>query len=201
MESVAVGTETLKLSSPYMEGEAVRALQTGLRGIGYEFGPIDGTFGPLTAAAVELFKREAGIRPVDSVADRLVIEALGVSTEDLLGQLQYNNPLQQTMETAWCRGKKYLAIGSNIPLPIDIDRTKTAEEYMVAYRVSEHGEPELVPNQLNIYDSVPGDENYSPIWHLHYVIVPDDYAPNTLRSAEDVTRSSYEVRSSSRYVN
>jgi len=104
------------------------------------------------------------------------------------------------VETAWYNGKKYWAFGPNVPLPIDLAQTKTDQEYMIAYAVSPHGEPDLVPLQLNIYDSIPGQTAYSPIWHLNYVIVPPNYVANTLRSANQVLSSGYPTIASSRYV-
>lgn len=39
-------------------------------------------------------------------------------------------------------------------------------------------------------------KKYSPIWQLNYVIVPLDYAPNTLRSERDCLSSGHEIRQS-----
>lgn len=87
-----------------------------------------------------------------------------------------------------------------MPLPIDPAQTKTAQEYMIAYAVSPHGEPDLVPLQLNIYDSIPGQAAYSPICRLNYVIVPPGYGANTLRSASQVLSSGYPISASDRCV-
>lgn len=194
----------VKLSEPYQRGPDVVAIQIALRGEGYNFGPIDGIYGPLTAGAVEMWKRWLGVTPVNTVVDLPIYYRLGVrclGTESQTEQLDYNNPLYQPVETAWSSGKKYWAFGPNIPLPINPSETKVAQEYMVAYSVSEHGEPSLVPLQLNIYDSIPGMAAYSPIWHLNYVIVPERYQANTLRSAQQVKNSGYPIISSDRYVN
>ncbi len=192
------------LTQPYTQGENVKAVQIALKGWGYDFGPIDGIFGPLTAGAVEMFKRYEGIKPVNPMVDLPIYYALGVrcvSSPDLTEQLDYNNPLAQIVETAWYNGKKHWAFGPNIPLPINPEQPKTAQEYMIAYSVSEHGEPDLVPLQHNIYDSIPGMAKYSPIWHLNYVIVPRDYIPNTYRSADQVLNSGRPIIKSNRYVN
>lgn len=191
------------LTHPYTRGDNVRAIQIALRGEGYDFGPIDGIYGPLTAAAVEMFKQWQGIKPVNPVVDLPIYYQLGVrcvSTPELTEQLDYNNPLYQPIETAWYNGRKYWAIGPNIPLPINPDKTKVAQEYMIAYSVSIHDWPNLVPLQLNIYDSIPGMPEYSPIWHLNYVVVPRDYQANTLRSVQDVKNSGYPIHSSNFYV-
>ncbi|MQA76835.1 MAG: hypothetical protein GEU88_21575 [Solirubrobacterales bacterium] len=63
------------------------------------------------------------------------------------------------------------------------------------------GRPERVPGQYGIYDSKPGDANYSPIWRYNYVIVPRDYEPNTLRSEEDCLRGGYQLVQSDVFTN
>lgn len=183
-------------------GIDVKEVQRALKAQGYNFGPEDGKLGPLTEHAIEMFKLEKGIKPADAKLDPEVCDVLGMRRMGSDAEaLEYNNPLSQVLETAWFKGKKYWAIGPNIPIPVDASKTKTAEEYMVCYAVSPHDEPSLVPLQLNIYDSVPGMSQYSPIWHLNYVVVPKDYEANTLRSVEDVKKSGYQIVDSGRYVN
>ncbi len=84
---------------------------------------------------------------------------------------------------------------------------KVAQEYQLVYRVSLdkrgklRGEPERVPGQYNIYDSIPGMKTYSPIWQFNYVVVPRDYTANTLRSERDCLMSGYEIRRSTVFEN
>lgn len=52
---------TLKLSDPMMRGEDVYALQTGLRALVFDPGPLDGIFGRATRDATIAFQRAAGI--------------------------------------------------------------------------------------------------------------------------------------------
>src|SRR5207249_4314479 len=97
--------------------------------------------------------------------------------------LEFNNPFDQTMERVWFDGKLVYAIDCG-QLDVDLERVKVAQEYQVVYDVAldDEGklerEPEPVPGQYNIYDSVPGMDKYSPIWQFHYVIVPRDYQVN-----------------------
>ncbi len=68
------------LSSPSLlrtgsRGETVRQLQAFLAGAGYETGPADGVFGPLTASAVEAFQRSRGLTP-DGVVGSLTRAAI-----------------------------------------------------------------------------------------------------------------------------
>lgn len=58
-----------------------------------------------------------------------------------------------------------------------------------------------MPGQYGIYDSRPGDANYSPIWRYHYVVVPRDYQPNALRSEDAVLASGYEAIHADTYTN
>lgn len=58
-----------------------------------------------------------------------------------------------------------------------------------------------IEGQHNICDTVPDDKGYSAIWKFYYVIVPQDYQPNTLRSEQDYLDSGYEIRESSYYEN
>jgi hypothetical protein len=63
------------------------------------------------------------------------------------------------------------------------------------------GRPERVPGQYSIYDSRPGDANYSPIWRYHYVVVPRTYQANDLKSESDVLASGYQVIQADMYTN
>jgi len=65
------------LIHPCTRGPNVRALQNALRSGGYDFGPSDGVYGPLTAGAVELFKIQKGIEPWSPHVDLPVYYVLG----------------------------------------------------------------------------------------------------------------------------
>lgn len=83
-------------------------------------------------------------------------------------------------------------------------RNKVAQEHQIVYAVDldEHGklidgqEPERVDGQYNVYDSVPGMDEYSPLWQFNYVIVPRDYEANTLPSEADCLDSGYPIEKS-----
>ena len=122
-------------------------------------------------------------------------------------RLDYNNPYGYDIERVWFAGKVVFASEQG-EVDIDETRVKVAQEYQVVYHVEldEHGklggrEPERVPGQFNIYDSVPGMPRYSPIWQFNYVIVPRDYVANTLRSERDCRESGYEIRRSRVFEN
>ena len=120
--------------------------------------------------------------------------------------LTYNNPFGQVMERVWFDGKMVFAIDLGT-VTVDPAEVKVAQEYQIVYavRLNAKGtlvrEPDRVPGQLNIYDSIPGMKKYSPIWQFNYVIVPRDYVPNALRSERDCLASGYEIRQSRVFEN
>jgi peptidoglycan hydrolase-like protein with peptidoglycan-binding domain len=57
------------LLRPGASGEAVRELQTALKGLGYDPGPVDGQFGAGTEAAVKAFQKAQGITVDGIVGD------------------------------------------------------------------------------------------------------------------------------------
>ncbi len=121
-------------------------------------------------------------------------------------RLTYSNPFNLEVERVWFDGKIVYAVESGeLELEFDADRkavdNKVAQEYQVVYAVElddrgklkDGREPERVEGQYNIYDSVPGMPNYSPLWQFNYVVVPRDYEPNTLRSEQDCLNSGYPI--------
>jgi hypothetical protein len=115
--------------------------------------------------------------------------------------LRYNNPFGQDLERVWFDGKVVYAAELG-ELEVDPATTKVAQEYQIVYEVDlddrgkPRSEPERVPGQFNIYDSVPGIDRYSPLWQFNYVVVPRDYEPNSLRSEQDCLDSGYLVHRS-----
>jgi hypothetical protein len=120
--------------------------------------------------------------------------------------LTFNNPFGQVMERVWFDGKVVFAIDLGAVV-VDPAEVKVAQEYQLVYSVEldEQGRsaspPEKVEGQLNIYDTVPGMDRYSPIWQFNYVVVPRDYAPNTLRSEGDCLNSGYQIVKSQDFEN
>jgi len=116
-------------------------------------------------------------------------------------QLTFNNPFRQKLERVWYGGKVVYALELG-EVDVDTEKVKVAQEYQPVYAVEldergkKKGEPERPEGQLNIYDSVPGMQKYSPLWQFNYVVVPRDYEPNTLRSEADCLKSGYEIRKS-----
>ena len=120
--------------------------------------------------------------------------------------VDYNNPYRYNIERVWWDGKVVFASEQG-ELDVDPRKVKVAQEYQIVYRVALtargtlRGEPDRVPGQYNIYDSIPGMKKYSPIWQFNYVVVPRDYVANTLRSERDCLKSGYEIRRSTVFEN
>ncbi len=120
--------------------------------------------------------------------------------------ITYTNVFDQSLEQVWFDGKVVYALDVG-EVDVDADRVKVAQDYQVVYavdmdeRLKKRAEPERAVGQLNIYDSVPGMDKYSPIWQFNYVIVPRDYSANTLRSEADCLNSGYQVIRSNDFEN
>ena len=124
---------------------------------------------------------------------------------DGVEDLTYDNPYGLEIERVWFDGKVVFAVETGeVEIEYDENRraigNKVAQEYQIVYGVDlddrgklAAGEPERVDGQYNIYDSVPGMDAYSPLWQFNYVVVPRDYAPNTLRSEADCLASGYPI--------
>ena len=67
----------LKLTTPYMRGEDVYALQSALKERGYDPGQLDGVYGKKTARAVRRFQKDRGLK-VDGIAGPETLKALGL---------------------------------------------------------------------------------------------------------------------------
>ena len=154
-------------------------------------------------------KGQEGVWTIRSgtVADRN--EDHATYTAEGVEHLTYSNPYRLNIERVWFDGKIVYAVESGeVEIPFDHQRqaigNKVAQEYQIVYAadLDDQGkhkgdqEPEAVEGQLNIYDSVPGMDNYSPLWQFNYVVVPRDYLPNTLRSEADCLKSGYPIQKS-----
>jgi hypothetical protein len=120
--------------------------------------------------------------------------------------LTYSNPFGQVMERVWFDGKVVFAVDLG-EVVVDPAAVKVAQEYQPVYWAElgddgrAVGPPQQVPGQLNIYDTVPGMDRYSPIWQFNYVIVPPAYVANTLRSEADCLNSGYPILKSNDFEN
>jgi hypothetical protein len=106
----------LHVTSPLMSGPEIGALQEKLTALGYAPGPIDGTYGPTTAAAIRAFQRDNKLE-VDGVVGPETRKALGgrrkPRTKEPL-QRRASAPGQQALAEALKHlGKKERPMNSN----------------------------------------------------------------------------------------
>lgn len=74
-------SRNLKLTSPYMKGNDVKAVQKALDALDYAVGQIDGVYGKRTKGAVMAFQEDKNLT-VDGIAGKKTITALGGIWED-----------------------------------------------------------------------------------------------------------------------
>jgi peptidoglycan hydrolase-like protein with peptidoglycan-binding domain len=67
----------LRVKTPMMKGELVKDVQRRLRKLGFHSGPIDGVYGPQTAAAVQAFQMSKQLLP-DGEVGKDTAKSLGV---------------------------------------------------------------------------------------------------------------------------
>lgn len=117
--------------------------------------------------------------------------------------LTYNNPYGLQLERVWFDGKLVYAISGD-EVDVDLTTTKVAQEYQIVHYIEldaagklvDDDAIEMVEGQYNIYDSVPGMAQYSPLWQFNFVLVGFDYIPNALRSEADCLTSGYPIKQS-----
>ncbi|MGE5560624.1 MAG: peptidoglycan-binding protein [Chloroflexota bacterium] len=78
MSKTDLSQRNLFLTTPYMRGPDVLAVQERLIQLGYDPGPADGVFGPQTEAAVRAFQSDSGLT-VDGIVGPQTYRALGIA--------------------------------------------------------------------------------------------------------------------------
>lgn len=69
------------------------------------------------------------------------------------------------------------------------------------YVLFRDGEPNPVPDQLNIVGVIPGDTGYNDFWRVYQVTVPPTYVANTLTDATDIITGGYPITETDVLVN
>jgi cold shock CspA family protein len=87
----------------------------------------------------------------------------------------------------------YPDFGANPPTAVPI--------WVFIHGMNSDGTPNFVEGQNNIIDTVPGQADYSAFWRVNMVTVPTGYEPNSIRSAEDVQASGFEITQTDMVVN
>ncbi|HUF53267.1 MAG TPA: hypothetical protein VMR52_05780 [Dehalococcoidia bacterium] len=138
----------------------------------------------------------------DSIRSKDDIDAAGLAPETV--EMFVNCPVVPVGSTleggeelvqGWYKGKEvfYPDFGANPPTALPIWAFITG--------MDAEGNPLFVEGQMNVIDSVPGDEGYSAFWDVNLVTVPGDYEANTLTSASDVLAAGYEITKPGLLVN
>lgn len=96
----------------------------------------------------------------------------------------------------WYDGEKiaYYDLGSNSVLATE-DTVATAPVWPLITGFDGEGNPQFVDGQHNIFDTVPGDPDYTDLWAVTFVTVPEDYEPDTIRSLFEIEASGYPIES------
>jgi hypothetical protein len=109
---------------------------------------------------------------------------------------------EETLVTGWYRDRevKYYDFGDNTKLGQG-SSVQTAPIYVFIHGLNADGTPDFVEGQHNIVDVVPGEAGYSDLWQVMLVTVPDDYVPDSVKSAAEITTAGYEMTATDMFVN
>lgn len=92
---------------------------------------------------------------------------------------------------AWYDGRFVRYYNFENGIPYVNGQVVAAPIWVLTYGMDGQGIPQVVPDQRNIIDVIPGDDGYSDLWQVVLVTVPADYNPNTLKSAADIQNAGY----------
>lgn len=104
--------------------------------------------------------------------------------------------------SGWYRDREvqYYDFGTNTPLT-EGSSVLTAPIYAFITGMDADGNPQFVEGQNNIVAVQPGDEGYSDLWQVMLVTVPEDYEPNSIKSASEVMSGGFDVTQTDIFVN
>lgn len=113
-------------------------------------------------------------------------------------QLNYSNPLGQTVQPVWHRNERLFLLTTNVPVVWQTPPEVPVKEYVFYYGTpaSSGG---LVPGQFPVFSLIPGRFHYQPIAELVNVYVPTTYKANSLRSQEAILVTEYPVVETGQY--
>ena len=130
LSDVALGlTDTLKLATPFMQGEVVKTLQYNLSDLGFA-ASVDGTFGPSTEVAVQAFQQAQGLE-ADGVAGQMTLEKI----REIKGQKTSQSAMPARIADSglvpdWTGGDKLAAVEA---IKQEANRQNITEPSQVAY--------------------------------------------------------------------
>lgn len=132
----------------------------------------------------------------------LVALSIVVGAAALLTPLAGAQGEEKTLVAGWFQDREvqYYDFGTNTPLAAN-NTVPTQPIWVFIHGMNADGTPDFVEGQHNIVDVVPGEPGYSDLWQVVLVTVPEDYEPDSIRSAEDVRDSGFETQTTDMLVN
>ena len=111
-------------------------------------------------------------------------------------------PAQEyALHAGWYRGDEVTYYDFGMHSPTQGASVGTAPIWAFITGTDASGTPQFVDGQHNIVDAVPGDEGYSDLWEVNFVVVPEGYVADSIRSKADLDAMSYEVMQPGVFVN
>ncbi len=122
-------SDTLKLTTPFMQGETVKALQYNLSDLSFA-AHADGTFGPSTEAAVKAFQQSHGLT-ADGVAGQITLTKIReVKRQAVTSSAMPAHMMDSGMVSDWAGGDKLAAVEA---IKREARRQKISERSHIAY--------------------------------------------------------------------
>ncbi|MDI3280977.1 MAG: peptidoglycan-binding protein [Bacillota bacterium] len=117
----------LTLEEPYIAGPLVYHLQTRLQQLGLHAGPLDGTYGPLTARAVEEFQRRHGLKANGAVDERTwaALGAPGLANSATAPAHRPRGQVRLLIDTWACTLTVYDEEGPFLTFPVAVGARRT----------------------------------------------------------------------------
>lgn len=109
---------------------------------------------------------------------------------------------QKALVSGWFRDRqvKYYDFGTNTHLATN-HVVSIQPIFVFIHGMNADGTPQMVEGQHNIVGVVPGDDGYSDLWQVTFVTVPQNYQPDSVRSAQDIRDAGYETTVTDMFVN
>ena len=106
-----------------------------------------------------------------------------------------------SLVSGWYQGRdvRYYDFGTNSPVSNGI--VAAAPTFVFIHGMNTEGTPNFVAGQHNIVTTEPGYAGYSDLWRVNLVTVPEDYAPDSIKSKADLDAAGYEITATGLLVN
>ncbi len=134
---------------------------------------------------------------ITAIAALLLIAMSAVAYQTVGAQAE-----EKTLVSGWYQHRQveYYDFGTNTPLAAN-NTVPTQPIWVFIHGINADGTPVMVDGQHNIVGVAPGEPGYTDLWQVVFVTVPDDYVPDSIRSAQDVSASGFEQTTTNMLVN